>query len=133
MSTVSKGNEFEARVYRALSEELLNERLCVAPKHAKIFRKKAYYSRDRQANIVTDVSVEAYLPDRERPTLVWIFECKDYAGFIPVDDIEEFHAKLQQIGDDNTIRNVCHQRSAPAERSRIRRIEENWRCPAASR
>ncbi len=43
-----------------------------------------------------------FLPERERPSLVWIFECKDYAGSIPVDDIEEFHAKLQQIGEDNT-------------------------------
>ena len=83
-------------------KSLRNDRLCASPRSAKIFRKKAYYSRDRQAQIVTDVSIEAFLPERERPSLVWIFECKDYAGSIPVDDIEEFHAKLQQIGEDNT-------------------------------
>jgi len=102
MSSISKGDEFEARVFDALSEELRSERLIVAPKRAQIFRKKAYHSRDRQANITTDVSIEAYLPDRELPTLVWVFECKDYSGSVPVDDIEEFHAKLQQIGEDNT-------------------------------
>lgn len=102
MSSAAIGDAFEARVFEALSEELRNERLCVAPKHAKIFRKKAYHSRDRQAAITTDVSIEVYLPDRERPTLVWVFECKDYSGRVPVDDIEEFHAKLQQIGEDNT-------------------------------
>lgn len=102
MSTKEKGESFEERVYGALAAELRNERLCVAPQHAKIFRKKAYYSRDRQAKITTDVSIEVFLPDRERPTLVWVFECKDYAGSVPVDDIEEFHAKLQQIGEDNT-------------------------------
>jgi hypothetical protein len=81
---------------------LRNEPLIVAPKRARIFRKKPYHSRDRQANITTDISIEAYLPNRELPTLVWVFECKDYSGNVPVDDIEEFHSKLQQIGEDNT-------------------------------
>jgi hypothetical protein len=102
MSTTSKGDAFEQRVYNALAEELRNERLCASPRSAKIFRKKRYYSRDRQAEIVTDVSIEAFLPEREQPSLVWIFECKNYTGSIPVDDVEEFHAKLQQIGEDNT-------------------------------
>lgn len=102
MSTTAKGDAFEQRVYNALAEELRNERLCASPKRAKIFRKKAYYSRDRDADISTDVSIEVFFQERERPTLVWIFECKDYGGSVPVDDIEEFHAKLQQIGEDNT-------------------------------
>lgn len=102
MSTTTKGGEFEQRVYDALADELRNERLCASPKSAKIFRKKAYHSRDRGSDIITDVSIEAFLPTRDRPSWVWIFECKDYAGSIPVDDVEEFHAKLQQIGEDNT-------------------------------
>jgi hypothetical protein len=102
MSSLAKGDAFEVNVYKALAEELRNERLYVAPKHAKIFRKKAYHSRDRQADITTDVSIEVFLPSRDQPTLVWVFECKDYSGRVPVDDIEEFHAKLQQIGEDNT-------------------------------
>lgn len=102
MSSLAKGDAFETRVYEALAEELRNERLCVAPRHAKIYQKKAYHSRDRQADITTDVSIEVFLPGRDRPTLVWVFECKDYSGRVPVDDIEEFHAKLQQIGEDNT-------------------------------
>ena len=102
MSATARGDAFEGRVYKALAEELRNERLCASPRNAKIFRKKAYYSRDRVANIITDVSIELFLPSRENPSLVWIFECKDYAGSVPVDDIEEFHSKLQQIGEDNT-------------------------------
>lgn len=90
MSTTARGDAFEQRVYEALAKELRNERLCASPRSAKIFRKKPYHSRDRQAQIVTDVSIEAFLPERERPSLVWIFECKDYTGSIPVDDIEEF-------------------------------------------
>ena len=102
MSTTAKGDEFEQRVHDALAEELRNERLCASPKSARIFRKKAYHSRDRDSDIITDVSIEVFLPKRERPSLIWVFECKDYAGSVPVDDIEEFHSKLQQIGEDNT-------------------------------
>jgi hypothetical protein len=102
MSTTAKGNDFEQRVYDALADELRNERLCASPKSAKILRKKAYHSRDRDSDIITDVSLEVFLPDRDRPSLVWVFECKDYSGSVPVDDLEEFHAKLQQIGEDNT-------------------------------
>ncbi len=102
MSTTARGDAFEQRVYDALSKELRDERLCASPRNAKILKKKAYHSRDRGAAIITDVSIEIFLPDRRRPSLVWIFECKDYSGAVPVDDIEEFHAKLQQIGEDNT-------------------------------
>ena len=102
MSTTAKGDAFERRVYDALADELRNERLVASPKGAKIFRKKSYHSRDRDAEIITDVSMELFLPDRDRPSLVWIFECKDYNSPIPVDDVEEFHAKLEQIGEDNT-------------------------------
>jgi|SRR6267143_4104141 len=102
MNTTQRGDTFEQRVFDALTEELSNERLCASPKHAKIYRKKAYHSRDRGSDIITDVSIEVFLPNRSRPTLIWIFECKDYSGSIPIDDVEEFHAKIQQISEDNT-------------------------------
>lgn len=102
MSGRAKGDAFEAKVFAALSKELQGDRLIVSPKTARIFRSKSYYSRDRQSDITTDVSIEAFLPGRDEPTFVWVFECKDYTGRVPVDDVEEFHAKLQQIGADNT-------------------------------
>lgn len=102
MSNVSKGTAFEDRVYQSLKQELESGQLCVSPKAAKIFRKKGYYSKDRDKDINTEISVEVTLPSKERPSLIWIFECKDYRGSIPVNDVEEFHAKLQQIGEDNT-------------------------------
>jgi len=102
MSTSAKGDRFEQRVYNALRGELRKEALWGSSKNAKIFRKKAYFSRDRGSDIIADVSIEFYLPKRKRPSLLWVFECKDYRGSIPVDDVEEFHAKLQQIGEDNT-------------------------------
>jgi hypothetical protein len=32
---------------------------------------------------------------------LWVFECKDYKKSVPVDDIEEFKSKLQQIAGLN--------------------------------
>jgi hypothetical protein len=57
MSTTARGEAFERRVYEALSGELRKERLCASPKHAKLLRKKGYRSRDRDSDIVTDVSI----------------------------------------------------------------------------
>jgi hypothetical protein len=102
MGTTGKGLAFENRVYAALSGLLENDRLGASPKHAKVFKNKGYYSRDRNSEIATDVSIEVFIPDRDRPTIIWVFECKDYKGAIPVSDLEEFHSKLNQIGADNT-------------------------------
>jgi hypothetical protein len=102
MSTVTRGNSFEDRVFTAIKSELTGDKLCVSPNAASIYRKKPYFSRDREAEIITDISIEVFLPNRKKPSLIWIFECKDYSGSIPVDDVEEFHAKIQQISEDNT-------------------------------
>ena len=45
-----------------------------------------------------DVSLELYRRGASKPYLVWIWECKDYRHRVPVDDVEEFHTKLEQIG-----------------------------------
>jgi hypothetical protein len=102
MNTTTQGDLLERSAYSALRKALREERLCVSPKSAKLFKKRSYFSRDRNANIVTDISIEVYLPQRRHPSLVWVFECKSSVRSISVDDIEEFHAKLQQIGEDNT-------------------------------
>jgi len=36
------------------------------------------------------------------PYWVWVWECKNYGHKVPVDDAEEFHAKLEQVGADRT-------------------------------
>jgi hypothetical protein len=96
------GDRFEARVYSALHWCLQSGRLGLLPGRATLHRHKRYYSKDRQSSITTDVSIEVSLERSEKPLLIWVFECKSYRGAVPVDDLEEFHAKLQQIGEDNT-------------------------------
>lgn len=102
MSSTQKGNAFETQVLTALQSELSGGRLIVNPKTAVLTPKKAYPSRDRGSNITVDIALEAFLPSQPKPSVIWVFECKDYDGSIPVNDLEEFHAKLEQIGQDNT-------------------------------
>ena len=101
MTTVSKGNAFEDRVFQAIKGELDGDRLGLSPKLAKQFKKKGYYSRDRDNEIIVDVSIEVWIPDADQWSLLWVCECKDYSGSIPVDDVEEFKSKLDQIAGAN--------------------------------
>lgn len=101
MSTVKKGNAFEDEVFKFITDELANDRLHVLGKRSKAYQKKGYFSRDRQSDIITDISIETFLPDATDYSLLTVIECKDYGSPIPVDDIEEFHAKIQQIAGDN--------------------------------
>lgn len=101
MSAMKQGNNFEDMVYAYLKEELGKENLFVPRKTSKIFQKKAYFSKDRENNIKTDISIETSIPDADDYSLLTIVECKDYSHKVPVDDIEEFHSKIQQIAGDN--------------------------------
>lgn len=118
------GASFEKKVYELISEIVKKNEFIVSFPNVRIRRKPRYYSKDREAEIEFDISVEKYLrnPDENenmKPSIIVIIECKDYSNSIPVDDVEEFHAKLQQIGADNTkgmmiTQKGCFQRSALA-------------------
>jgi len=101
MNTVAQGDRFEDKVYQALLNELKDDRLGLSPSTAKLFRKKGYYSRDRKSDIVVDISIEVWPPGASNYSLLLVCECKDYGHRIPVDDIEEFKAKLDQIAGKN--------------------------------
>ena len=101
MNTYQKGSQFEDRVFLALDRELRNERLGVLPNSCQIYKKKGYYSPDRGSNIIVDISIEVTLPDADHWSILWVCECKDYKGAIPVNDVEEFHTKIRQIAGDN--------------------------------
>jgi hypothetical protein len=94
----AKGRELERQVFEAVQELLGSGTLGLSAERCRIFLSKAYYSRDRKSDIETDVSLELWPRGGHEPSLIWIWECKAYATAVPVDDIEEFHAKLEQIG-----------------------------------
>lgn len=101
MNTNLKGQTFEDLVFAEFHHELENDNLFVSANKSKIFQRKAYFSRDRGRNILTDISIETSLPNAKEYSLLTVIECKDYSSAIPVSDIEEFHAKIQQISGDN--------------------------------
>jgi len=96
------GVELELAVYNALTKILSHGMLGLDPDCTRVFHRKRYWSDARKSYIEADVSLELTLPNADVPSLIWIWECKDYSGKVGVDDIEEFDSKLQQIGANNT-------------------------------
>lgn len=101
MDTIAKGNAFEDKVFEVIERELKADRLGLSPSQTKIFRKKAYFSKERKSNIIVDIAIEVWPPNAKNYSLLWVCECKDYSGTIPVNDVEEFKAKLDQIAGKN--------------------------------
>lgn len=102
MNTTKKGNLFEDKVFARLTEMLARNELGLHPDSCKIYQKKGYYSQLREAQIITDISIEIFAGQNTKPIMVWIIECKDYGKPVPVDDIEEFDRKVTQITGLNT-------------------------------
>jgi hypothetical protein len=44
-----------------------------------------------------------YLPKSLKPSIIWIWECKDHGRRISVGDVQKFHIDLQQIAANRTI------------------------------
>ncbi|WMC12205.1 restriction endonuclease [Oceanimonas pelagia] len=101
MNTVAKGDALEDKTFDLLKEELEKGRLGIDSSSGKIFKKKGYYSKDREKDIIVDISIEVWLPNATNYSLLWVCECKNYGHKVPVDDVEEFKAKLDQIAGKN--------------------------------
>jgi len=98
----SKGEAYERDVAEALAAELAGGRLGLVPDCVRLRRKPSYFSPNRGRPITFDLSVEVFREDAVVPYWIWLWECKNYAGPVQIEDVEEFHAKLEQIGADRT-------------------------------
>jgi len=96
-----KGDILEDKVYSFIQEQIDSDNFIANKKLCKVYKQKAYYSRDRQANIIVDVSVEVTYPNTKEYSLLIIFECKNYKSSVSIDNIEEFASKLSQIAGHN--------------------------------
>lgn len=101
MNTSKKGNDLEQKVFAQIKEEISEDRFFVNKKHCKLFKKKGYFSKDREKNRVFDISIEVFLPGHKTFSFLILIECKNYNHPVPVDDIEEFHGKIQQVAGVN--------------------------------
>lgn len=99
---MAKGEDYEKEVADMVEDELRLGAFGLDPNLGRVIRKPSYFSRDRKRNISFDVSIEVCRKGMADPYLIWIWECKNYSHSVPVDDVEEFHAKLGQVGADRT-------------------------------
>lgn len=99
---MNSGESLELQIKRILEDQIATGELGFDAAHAKVFHRKAYFSRDRNKDIIFDVVVEITREGATEPWLVWILECKDLTRPVAVDEVEEFSAKLQQIGVHGT-------------------------------
>jgi hypothetical protein len=97
LSTHARGDTFEEQVFDFLSQEVDQGRFYFSAGCCKVFRKKSYYSRDREAHIVFDVVIEVAMPGFDKPSLIVLIECKNYCSTVPVNDVEEFAEKVRQV------------------------------------
>lgn len=102
MNTTKKGNKLENDIYKLFSEMISEDRFFAKSECCKIYKKKGYYSKDREKEIVFDISIEITFPCKSTYSLLVLIECKNYGHRVPVDDVEEFFAKSQQISPSNT-------------------------------
>jgi Zn-dependent peptidase ImmA (M78 family) len=100
-NTTKIGDYFEDKVYKLFKNELEQDRLFIKGENSKIYQKKGYYSRDRKKDIIFDITIEVFIPGETEYSLLIIIECKNYSHSVPVDDVEEFFSKLQQISGAN--------------------------------
>lgn len=91
---------FEDEVIAQLEREFEFCKLGLNPKTAIVRKRPKYFSKDRGSDITFDASIEVSITaGADRPLLIWLWECKDYPDRnVSVDEIEEFHHKLTQVG-----------------------------------
>jgi len=102
MNSTIAGNLLEKNIYTLLQGEISSDRFWAKESCCKLFRRKGYYSKDRGTEIIFDVAIEIYLPGAQEFSAVVLVECKNYSHTVPVDDVEEFFAKVQQVGAANS-------------------------------
>lgn len=104
---INTGIELEKIVLEKVKKLVEDNEFLVSNPNVYVLEKPKYFSKDRNAEIEFDVSIEKYFENPKqhnniRASLIIIIECKDYKKSISVDDVEEFHAKLEQVGADKT-------------------------------
>lgn len=100
LSTVQKGDALEDAFYEYLVAQKKSGKLVdgiYKPELCEIYKKKRYYCSEREADITFDVVVEIRREDAEGFALVIVFECKNYGGSLPENEITDFSDKLQRL------------------------------------
>ncbi|TZG33474.1 ImmA/IrrE family metallo-endopeptidase [Agrobacterium sp. B1(2019)] len=100
MNSSDKGDKLEDAFYQYLLDQKDRGELVLGaypPDNCKIFKKKEYYCKEREADVEFDVVLEFYANGRTSPHLYVIFECKNYRGSVPELYVNDFSAKLGRM------------------------------------
>jgi Zn-dependent peptidase ImmA (M78 family) len=102
MNTVKIGDKFEDKSYHLIVKAIENDELGISKSSAKVFRKKGYFSARREKEIIFDLSIEIWPKNARRYSLLFLIECKSSnSKKVPVDDVEEFWGKIDQVAGKN--------------------------------
>lgn len=101
MDTTKKGDELEDKIYKLFRDDISNDRFWAKKECCKIYQKKGYFSKDREKNIIFDISIEISLPGESSYSSLVLIECKHYADKVPVGDVESFLMKAHQVSGGN--------------------------------
>lgn len=100
MSSLDKGNKLEDAFYRYLLDQKKSGQLLLGaypPENCKIFKKKTYYCKEREADVEFDIVVELYAQGRAQPHLYVIFECKNHDGNVSELHVNDFSSKIGRM------------------------------------
>lgn len=100
-TTKEKGDYFENISYALVKQKVENSELGVLPSQSVVFQQKGYYSKDREDEIIFDISIEVTLAGADKYFFLYLIECKNYSKNVPVDDLEEFYSKVSQVSGLN--------------------------------
>lgn len=100
-NTTKIGDEFESKSLGIIHKMIEEEQIGHLAKHLRIYQKKGYYSETRKKNIKFDLTIEFWPPGADNYSLIYIIECKSYSTSVPVNKVEDFHNKIQQVSGVN--------------------------------
>ena len=101
MNTTEKGDAFEDRVAAIIQTMLDNGTFAFPTAGSQVLRKKGYYSKDREKEIIFDIALECRRHPDLDPFYYILVECKDTGRPVPVDDVEYFNSTVSQVMGKN--------------------------------
>lgn len=118
LNTTVIGDEFERRSVEIITKVIKEGQLGYLSDCLRIYPKGKYHSKLRGDDIIFDLAIEVWPPGASRYVMIYLIECKSYKTRVPVDRIEAFHSKIQQVSGVNAkgifITNSPLQKSALA-------------------
>jgi Zn-dependent peptidase ImmA (M78 family) len=100
VNSTSRGNSLEDVFYQYLLDQRDRGELIFGlypSENCRIYKKKKYYCRDREADVEFDIVLELYRTGRNAPHLYVIFECKNHDANVSEIYVNDFSSKIGRM------------------------------------